>query len=564
MAESTQAVIRLPEDVKTIISALETAGHEAYAVGGCVRDSILGRTPEDWDITTSAKPVDIKSVFRRTVDTGIEHGTVTVLLGDRAYEVTTYRVDGEYRDLRHPAEVTFTSSLREDLQRRDFTINAMAYSESAGLVDLYGGRRDLEDRLVRCVGAPDDRFNEDALRILRAVRFAAQLDFGIENETREAVKRHAANLSAVSKERILTEVSKLICSAHMEKAAVLEELGLAPYIAEHFSGIDFAHITALKDSAGTEAMTALWENAKELSAWTRPEASSGPAAGADGGELHNEDYDSHVCLAEPDAAVAEHNEKHAHGHTLERVVNAPQPGGSVSAPREGHGSLGSGTRGAPGDQKAAGQPPMNNIFALFGLPPTKAAKETESEQTVAEDTRSLFRAYDLQAEVSQDKRYIRFAFLLQGMDPASARALLKSLKADNVTLKQGVLLSELSLKPLPEDRYLLKKQMADMKPELFRDLLYVKLASSLTDKYRTACPEEDIEKVLALFEDIREMGEPVYLSDLVLSGAELKALGAPEGPEIGEILNRMLDAAQRDPRLNTILYLISNYYHRKP
>ncbi len=564
MTDNTQAVIRLPEDVKTIISALEKAGHEAYAVGGCVRDSILGRKPEDWDITTSAKPYDIKAVFRRTVDTGIEHGTVTVLLGDRAYEVTTYRVDGEYRDLRHPAEVTFTSSLREDLRRRDFTINAMAYSESAGLVDLYGGRRDLEDRLVRCVGVPDDRFSEDALRILRAVRFAAQLDFEIEDETREAVMRHAANLSAVSKERVLTEVSKLICSPHIEKAAALEELGLAPYIAEHFSGIDFAHVTALKDSSGTEAMASLWEKAAELSAWTRPETPSGPAAGAAGGEHQNDGYESHVCLAEPGAAVSEHNEKHAHGHVLERVVQAPLPGGSAPAAQEDRVSSGSGARGGPGDQTAAGQPPMNNIFALFGLPPTKAAKEAEPEQPAAEGTRSLFRAYDLQAEVSQEKRYIRFAFLLQGMDPASARTLLKSLKADNVTLKQGVLLSELSLKPLPEDRYLLKKQMAGMKPELFRDLMYVKLASSLTDKYRTACPGEDIAKVLALFEDIREMGEPVYLSDLVLSGAELKALGAPEGPEIGEILNRMLDAAQRDPRLNTILYLISNYYHRKP
>ena len=157
----------LPQAVEQIIKKLEEAGYEAYAVGGCVRDALLSRRPEDWDITTSALPEQVKKLFERTVDTGIAHGTVTVLLQGTGYEVTTYRIDGEYRDSRHPESVAFTPDLREDLKRRDFTINAMAYNPEKGLVDLFGGRRDLEAGIVRCVGNPVERFTEDALRILR-------------------------------------------------------------------------------------------------------------------------------------------------------------------------------------------------------------------------------------------------------------------------------------------------------------------------------------------------------------------------------------------------------------
>lgn len=186
--------LRLPEKVKHIIDTLEENGFEAFAVGGCVRDSILARDPKDWDITTSARPEQVKALFRRTVDTGLKHGTVTVLLGDDQYEVTTYRIDGDYEDGRHPKEVTFTSELREDLLRRDFTINAMAYNDRLGLVDLYGGMDDLQKRIIRCVGNADARFEEDALRIMRAVRFSAQLDFTIEEETRRSAASHAGNL----------------------------------------------------------------------------------------------------------------------------------------------------------------------------------------------------------------------------------------------------------------------------------------------------------------------------------------------------------------------------------
>ena len=169
--------ISMPENVRKIIEKLEEAGFEAYAVGGCIRDSILGRQPNDWDITTSARPLEIKALFRRTVDTGLQHGTVTVLLGGEGYEVTTYRIDGEYEDGRHPKEVLFTSNLTEDLRRRDFTINAMAYSERDGLVDVFDGMGDIEKGVIRCVGNAEERFTEDALRMLRAVRFSAQLGF---------------------------------------------------------------------------------------------------------------------------------------------------------------------------------------------------------------------------------------------------------------------------------------------------------------------------------------------------------------------------------------------------
>ncbi len=202
----------LPQNVSYIISRLEENGYEAYAVGGCVRDTLLGRTPEDWDITTSAKPQEIKSCFKRTIDTGIQHGTVTVMLDHIGYEVTTYRIDGEYEDNRHPKSVEFTSNLKLDLERRDFTINAMAYNDKSGLVDEFEGERDLEEGIIRCVGDAGKRFDEDALRMLRAVRFSGQLGFDIAEGTRKAIVERAVHLKNISAERIRVELSKLLLS----------------------------------------------------------------------------------------------------------------------------------------------------------------------------------------------------------------------------------------------------------------------------------------------------------------------------------------------------------------
>ena len=218
--------MNLPADVSKIINILESNGHEAYAVGGCVRDCILGKIPHDWDITTSALPEQVKALFDRTFDTGIEHGTVTVLLHGEGYEVTTYRVDGKYEDGRHPKEVTFTASLEEDLKRRDFTINAMAYNDTRGLVDLFGGKEDLEAGIIRAVGNPTERFTEDALRMLRALRFSAQLGFDIEPDTVEAIKKLAPTLEKISAERIQVEMVKLVTSDHPDKLRDVYTTGL--------------------------------------------------------------------------------------------------------------------------------------------------------------------------------------------------------------------------------------------------------------------------------------------------------------------------------------------------
>lgn len=218
--------IRLPGQVADIIHTLQRAGFEAYAVGGCVRDSILGREPDDWDITTSAKPEQVKALFGRTVDTGIKHGTVTVLKDRTGYEVTTYRIDGEYEDGRHPKDVVFTASLEEDLKRRDFTINAMAYNEEQGLVDLFDGIGDIERKVLRCVGDPAERFREDALRMMRAVRFSAQLGYEIEERTKDAMAKLAGTLEKISAERIATELVKLLVSDHPEKLRTCWETGM--------------------------------------------------------------------------------------------------------------------------------------------------------------------------------------------------------------------------------------------------------------------------------------------------------------------------------------------------
>ena len=226
--------IQIPKHANYIIKTLQHYGYEAYIVGGCVRDAVLGRTPSDWDITTSAKPLQIKSIFDRTIDTGLKHGTVTVLMEKEPFEVTTYRIDGTYEDHRRPNDVTFTTSLREDLMRRDFTINAMAYNEKDGLVDLFGGLEDLDKKIVRCVGKADDRFDEDALRMLRAVRFAAQLGFTIDQEAKDAIKRKAEFLKDISAERIQVELTKLLTSDHPEMIKTCYELGMTKIFLPEF------------------------------------------------------------------------------------------------------------------------------------------------------------------------------------------------------------------------------------------------------------------------------------------------------------------------------------------
>lgn len=232
--------INLPKEVQDIITTIDEHGCEAYAVGGCVRDSILGRNPDDWDITTSAVPGDVKTFFRKTIDTGIKHGTVTVMMGKTGYEVTTYRIDGEYKDGRHPENVEFSANIVDDLKRRDFTINAMAYNEKQGLVDEFDGIGDLKRKLIKCVGNSDERFTEDALRMMRAIRFSAQLGFDIEKNTFDAIAKLAPSIRQVSMERVQVELVKTIMSDNPDYVIFYEQTGLfkeiLPVIHEILSG----------------------------------------------------------------------------------------------------------------------------------------------------------------------------------------------------------------------------------------------------------------------------------------------------------------------------------------
>lgn len=231
----------MPSEVKFIISELESHEYEAFAVGGCIRDSLLGRTPNDWDITTSAKPEEVKEIFHRTVDTGIKHGTVTVLIGKKSFEITTYRVDGAYTDGRHPESVRYSKYLKEDLRRRDFTINAFAYNDEVGLRDEFYGFRDMEWKIIRAVGNAEDRFSEDALRMMRAIRFAAQLGFNIELNTYNAIIKLAPNIKKVSAERIQVELTKTLMSDHPEVTIEYAKTGLfveiLPVLYDTLSGI---------------------------------------------------------------------------------------------------------------------------------------------------------------------------------------------------------------------------------------------------------------------------------------------------------------------------------------
>lgn len=225
--------IHIPTGARKIIARLEQHGYEAYIVGGCVRDSLMGKSPSDWDICTSARAEEMMALFedKRVIPTGIQHGTLTILAEDGAYEVTTFRIDGEYLDHRHPKSVAFTRELAEDLSRRDFTINAMAWHPERGLIDLFGGVEDLRDRLVRAVGDPVQRFNEDGLRMLRMVRFATVLDFDYDPATYDAVRKQGHLLQYISKERIQVELNKILLAAHPARGLEdLYTLGMYPYI----------------------------------------------------------------------------------------------------------------------------------------------------------------------------------------------------------------------------------------------------------------------------------------------------------------------------------------------
>lgn len=220
----------LPENVKYVLKSLHNEGFSAFVCGGAVRDMVMGRNPHDYDISTNALPQDVKRIFKRTIDTGISHGTVTVVVNGVGFEVTTFRRDGKYTDSRHPEEVKFVSNVKEDALRRDFTINAMSYNDQDGLLDFFCGARDIRQGIIRCVGNAETRFKEDALRMLRAIRFSAVFGFKLEENTAQAIKKCAVLIKRVSSERILSELNKILLSDNPDAFRTMHELGMLKYI----------------------------------------------------------------------------------------------------------------------------------------------------------------------------------------------------------------------------------------------------------------------------------------------------------------------------------------------
>lgn len=436
--------ILLPEKVSRILSVLSGAGYEAYAVGGCVRDAILGREPEDWDITTNARPEEVKSLFRRTVDTGIAHGTVTVMLGSDGFEVTTYRQDGDYSDHRHPDAVVFTASLEEDLKRRDFTINAMAYRPETGLVDLFGGREDLEKRIIRCVGDPRERFDEDALRIMRALRFSAQLGFAIAPETREAIREFAPRLQLISRERIRVELVKLLVSPHPDRLLDLAECGI------------------------TAEIFPLWDT---------------------------------MLATEQNSAF------HLYSvgiHTLKVVENVPAE-------------------------------PVLRLAALLHDCGKPACKTTDI------GSRNHFHGHaELGATIAEE--------------------FLKELRFDNKTINDVVKLVKVHDDRFPPKRKNVRREMNRVGTELFPSFLKLVLADTLAkSNYALEETMHNYTLVCRLYEQITAAGDPITLKDLAVKGSDLIAAGMKPGPEMGEVLSRMLDDVLENPEHNQKEYLIEKY-----
>ncbi len=435
-------MIRLPKDVKFIIDKLHEAGFEAYAVGGCVRDSILGREPDDWDITTSAKPMEVKRLFRPTIDTGLQHGTVTVLRNHVGYEVTTYRIDGIYEDGRHPSGVTFTSDLKEDLLRRDFTINAMAYNDEEGLIDEYGGLKDIEDKIIRCVGDPRERFTEDALRMMRAVRFAAQLGYEIEEETKAAVRELYPRLDMISAERIQTELCKLITSDNPAHLRIAYELGITSVVLPEFDRC-----------------------------------------------MLQEQHHIHHCYS-----VGEH------------ILHAME---NIEADRA-----------------------LRYTMLLHDIakPECRIVDDEGNEHYYGHDVRS--------AEV--------------------AHAVMKRLKFDNDTLKTVETLVRNHDLKVEDSEKAVRRAVNKLGKDVFPMLLKVKHADTLAQSdYMRKEKLSHLDRLKTLYDDIMAKGQGVMISDLVIGGSDIIALGAEPGPGIGRILNELLELVLEDPDKNERETLLS-------
>lgn len=433
--------IEIPAGAERVLEVLHRAGFEAYVVGGCVRDSVLGRIPGDWDITTSASPQEVKNLFDRTVDTGIAHGTVTVMIGKEGYEVTTYRIDGAYEDFRHPKEVTFTTNLIEDLKRRDFTVNAMAYSHETGIVDEFDGLSDLQNKVIRCVGEPRERFGEDALRMLRAVRFSAQLGFRIDESVKDAIREMADELDHISAERIQTELIKLITSPHPTWFRLAYETGITSVVMPEFDRI---------------------------------------------------------------MVQRQHNPHHAYTvgeHTLMAMKHIPA------------------------DKVLR----LTMLFHDMGKPDTFSTDEEGKDH------------FHGHAAISE-----QIAFRV-----------MKRLRLDNDTIRRVCRLvcfhstyPQLSAREIRRDAY-------ELGPELFDEFLQVKRADVLA-QHPDVIPGKlsYLDQISRIWDDIRLHGDCLSLKELHLNGKDLIGDGMEPGPQIGELLERLLLEVIEQPEKNTREYLL--------
>lgn len=499
--------IEMPDKVKFVIRLLAEAGFEAYAVGGCIRDSILGRIPKDWDITTNASPEEVKRIFKRTIDTGIEHGTVTVMLDREGFEVTTYRIDGKYEDNRHPSSVVFTRNLKDDLLRRDFTINAMAYNEKEGLVDLFGGIFDLHNGIIRAVGNPDERFREDALRIMRAVRFAAELGFDIEAETFGAMKKFAPNLQDISAERIRVELQKLIMGPYPEKISLAVEAGITDIVFPEWNEAvkteqeNKYHIYNVADHIiqSVKAMQELLGMCEET------------------GIAHTR-TDENACAGKPEAGAGEYSgsvekaEMSAEKHALGQAVTGEACGSFT--------------------QKERQILCLTMLLHDIGKPAVKSMKNGQAH---------FYGHQEISAEMAGE--------------------ILHRLKYDNETI---AMVKTLVLHHDDRFRYGWKKGSADARRlagkigmEALKMLIPVQYADALA--HSPVYLEKNLQRIAdmkRLCEEITEKQQCVTLKELAVSGKDLIEIGAEPGPELGRILKELLALVIENPDFNNREFLL--------
>lgn len=424
----------MPDDVSYILNLLEQHGFEAFIVGGCVRDSIIKRNPQDWDIATSAKPQEVKNIFQRTIDTGLKHGTVTVMLNSHAYEITTYRIEGKYINNRQPETVEFTDSIEADLSRRDFTINAMAYNPIKGLIDPFGGIDDIDAKQIKAVGDAAHRFEEDALRMLRAVRFSAQLNYSIEENTLYAIEKHCHLLNNISGERIRDELNKILLANPM--------------------------IFQLLQSTGI-----LRQVLPELD----------------------------ICF--------ETAQKHPY-----------------------------------------------HIYNV-GLHSLHAASNIES--------RSLLRFTMLLHDIGKpmahttDSKGIDHFYMHQKRSAEMAELILHRLRFDNASITRIKKLILEHDRQIGDSEKSVRKAIAAIGVDLFEDWIQIRLADISAQN-----PDKAIERIARLnmlkvtYDKIIAEKQCLSLKDLALNGKDLLDIGFPQGKNIGEVLQRLLDAVLEQPELN--------------